>query len=207
MGISQILPGVWRLEALHPDWEEAEGGEDGWEASGAGWALVGQGGLLLVDPRVDDWSELDCLVETHGGCAGVVRTVHWHQRDVPEAAGRYGAAVWAAAPPRNGTWPAFDEPLVGERSPVGVTAYPLARADEVALWFASHAALLFGDAMLRRPSGELHICPESWLSSSEEHERMRAQLRALTRLPVEHLLLAHGSPVLGNGAAALTAAL
>ncbi len=95
MAQSEIIEGLWRFEALHPEWTEDEGGEDGWEPQVAWWALATPHGLVLIDPLVDDWDALDHLVAEQGGCAGIVRTCHWHQRNVADAASRYSAEVWA----------------------------------------------------------------------------------------------------------------
>jgi glyoxylase-like metal-dependent hydrolase (beta-lactamase superfamily II) len=206
--VGEVLSGLWRFEAEHPEWTEEEGGEDGWERSVAWWALASPNGLLLIDPLVVAWPELDTLVEKHGGCAGVVRTVHWHQRSAAEAAARYEVAVWAKpAPGGDREWPPFDRALSqGDEALDGLQAFDLERADELALWLPRQAALLFGDAMLRRPSGELRVCPDSWLQPEGGREQLRALLAELAKLPVEHVLVSHGPPVLGDGAAALRAA-
>jgi hypothetical protein len=206
--VGEILPGLWRFEALHPDWTEEEGGEDGWEPTVAWWALATSAGVLLIDPLVVGWAELDALVEQHGGCAGAVRTVHWHQRSVTDVATRYGASVWARSPPSaDRDWPAFDRELLeGEEKLEGVRAFGVERGDEIALWLPTQAALVFGDAMLRRPSGELRVCPPSWLQPEGGPARLRAVLSQFVELPVEHVLVAHGPLVLGDGTAALRAA-
>jgi hypothetical protein len=91
----EILAGLWRLTAVHPEWEE---GED-WDAEVSWWALRGPDGLVLIDPLVQEWEELDELVQGAGGCAGIIRTLHYHERSIPEAAARYRAEVWARRPP------------------------------------------------------------------------------------------------------------
>ena len=207
--VDEVLGGVWRFEAQHPEWTEEDGGEDGWEQTVAWWAISSSRGLLLVDPLVFQWRQLDALVESHGGCGGVIRTLHWHQRSVAEAAARYGASVRAKPPPpADWDWPPFDRALHdGEEAVDGVQAFDVERGDELALWLPERAALLFGDAMLRRPSGELRVCPDSWLQPEGGPARLRALLAQLAKLPVEHVLVAHGPLVLGDGAASLRAAI
>jgi hypothetical protein len=73
------------------------------------------------------------------------------------------------------------------------------RADEVAVWLPRQAALVFGDAMIRTRAGDLRVCPESWTQPEGGPARLRALLRALTVLPVEHVLVSHGPLVLGGG--------
>jgi hypothetical protein len=186
----EILPGLWQFDVPHPEWTEPEGGEDGWGEVVAWWAISTTRGLLLVDPLVSDWAALDLLVAARGGCAGVVRTIHWHERSVAEAAKRYGVAVWAG----------------GDGLCDGIEACPLERADEFALWLPAQAALLFGDAMIRRENGQLRVCPDSWGQPEGGPARLREILGALARFPVEHVLVSHGPLVLGDGLAALRAA-
>ena len=207
--VGEVLRGVWRFESLHPDWIEEDGGEDGWERTVAWFAVSTPSGLLLIDPLVVGWRELDALVETHGGCAGVLRTLHWHQRSVAEAAARYNASVWAKPPssPNRG-WPPFDRALDdGDELCDGAQAFAVQRDDELALWLPAHAALVFGDVMLRRPSGELRMCPDSWLQPEGGPVRLRELLAPLAELPVEHVLVAHGPLVLGDGQASMRAAI
>ena len=54
------------------------------------------------------------------------------------------------------------------------------------------------------------ICPSSWLDylpGDDGVEELRVALAPLLELPVEHLLLSHGDPVVGGGRDALAAAL
>jgi hypothetical protein len=186
----EVLQGLWRFEGVHPEWTEHDGGEEGWEPTVAWWAVAGESGLVLIDPLVFDWPALDRLVEDGGGCPGIVRTCHWHQRSIAEAAARYGAEVWATPG------------LAG-----GLVAHEVERADEIALWLPAQAALLFGDAMLRSTTGELQVCPDSWTQPDGGPARLRAVLRDLAQLPVEHVLVSHGPLVLGDGRASLRSAL
>jgi hypothetical protein len=205
---SEILEGLWRFEAEHPEWTEDEGGEEGWERVVAWWAIGTTHGLLLVDPLVSDWDQLDGMIGAQGGCAGVVRTLHWHQRSVAEAAQRYGAAVWAKRPPSGDELGPFDHALEdGQELWDQMQAWSVERADEIALWLPAQAALVFADAMLRRESGELRVCPDSWTQPDGGPARLRAVLSGLTRFPAEHVLVSHGPLVLGGGLASLHATL
>lgn len=204
----EIIPGLWRFEALHPEWTEDEGGEEGWEQQVAWWALATSGGLVLIDPLVDDWDALDRLVAERGGCAGIVRTCHWHARSVSDAASRYSAEVWAKAHGEGdpGLY-AFDRAVAeGDELFDGLRVFDVERADEIALWLPRQAALAFGDAMIRTSAGELRVCPDSWTQPAGGAARLRALLGALTELPVEHVLVAHGPLVLGGGGQSLRAA-
>jgi hypothetical protein len=205
--VGEVLEGLWRFEALHPEWTEDEGGEEGWDQNVAWWAIASSQGLVLVDPLVSDWPALDQLVGERGGCAGVVRTLHWHQRSVAEAAVRYKADVWAKPPPEGVPLRPFDHPLTnGERLFDGLQALDVERADEIALWLPAQAALMFGDAMLRTQAGDLQPCPPSWLQPEGGPARLRAVLSRFSELPVEHVLVSHGPLVLRDGLASLQAA-
>lgn len=207
--VGEILDGVWRFEAIHPEWTEEEvvEGEDGWDPLVGWWAVRVPAGLVLVDPLVDDWPALDRLVAGEGGCAGVIRTCFWHQRSIADASARYSAAVWAGPPRAEHQVPAFDQELADRQEPFeGIVALDMARVDELALWLSAPRALIFGDAMLRRADGELRVCPESWTQPEEGAAWLRQRLRGLTALPVEHVLVSHGPLVLGDGLDSLSAA-
>lgn len=203
----EVLPGLWRFSAEHPEWTEEEGGEEGWDRLVSWWATSTSRGLLLIDPLISDWDELDRLVDAQGGCAGVVRTIHWHQRSVAAVAARYQASVWAMPPSDLEQRQALDHAL-HDRAELwdGIQAFFLERDDEIALWLPQQAALVFGDAMLRRSDGQLSVCPDSWTQPAGGAERLRALLGELGQLPVKHVLVSHGPLVIGSGLESLQAA-
>lgn len=204
----QILPGLWRFEAIHPEWTEGPEGEDGWDPLVAWFALASNSGLIVIDPLIDDWPALDRLVEDAGAFAGVIRTIHWHQRSVGEVTQRHGVQVWAQPDPDGEPRPPYDHPVSDGDELFGeLRATAMERGDEIALWLPGQKALLFGDAMLRRSSGELRMCPPSWQQPPGGPARLREILLRLTALPVEHVLVMHGPLVLGDGADALASAL
>lgn len=204
----EILPGLWHFTAQHPEWTEQEGEEDGWDPLVTWWAVRTSRGLLLIDPLITDWVELDRLVAAQGGCAGVVRTCHWHQRSVTSAAARYHASVWAMQSPELEPRRPFDHALHDQEELWdGIQAFFLERDDEIALWLPEQAALVFGDAMLRRGDGQLRVCPDSWTQPAGGAERLRTLLGALSRLSAEHVFVSHGPLVTGGGPESLQAAL
>ncbi len=204
----EIIEGLWRFEALLPDWTDGEGGdEDGWEQQVAWWAIATPQGLVLIDPLVDDWDALDQLVADRGGCAGIVRTCHWHQRSVSDVASRYGAEVWAKQHMDAGVPYACDR-AISDRNELfdEVRVFDVERADEIAVWLPRQAALVFADAMVRTRAGDLRVCPESWTQPAGGPARLGGLLRALTILPIEHVLVSHGPLVLGGGGVSLRTA-
>jgi hypothetical protein len=136
-----------------------------------------------------------------------VRTCHWHQRSSAEVAGRYRVEVWAKRH-ADGRAPYALDHAVSDKDELFdmLRVLDVERADEIALWLPRQAALIFGDAMLRDRAGQLRVCPESWLQPEGGSARLRALLSALTALPAEHVLVSHGSLVLGNGVESLKAA-
>jgi hypothetical protein len=204
--LGQVLDGLWRFEARHPEWTEDEGGEEGWEPIVGWWAVACSEGVVLIDPLVIDWPGLDALVGGHGGCAGIIRTCHWHQRSIPQAAARYGAEVWARPHPEIAL-PA-DRAVRDRDEPWdGVQVFDVERADEIAVWLGRQRALVFGDAMLRSGDGQLRVCPESWTQPAGGRARLIGLLGRLGELPVEHVLVSHGPLVLRDGLASLRSAL
>ncbi len=150
----EILDGLWRFEGVHPEWTADEGGEDGWEPEVAWWAVATAAGVVLIDPLVSDWDELDDLVNGAGGCAGVVRTCHWHQRSIADVSVRYDVGVWASRPPAGVESLPLDHAVSDREELFGaMTVLDVQRDDEFGLWLHGQQALLFGDAMIRT-SGE-----------------------------------------------------
>ena len=205
--VGEVLSGLWRFEAVHPEWTEDEGGEDGWDPTVSWLATASGDGLVLIDPLVAEWPALDELVEAHGGCAGIIRTCHWHQRSIAEASQRYGADVWARPAASSEIDKPFDHALADGEEPFGLRVIDIERIDEIGLWLPAQQALVFGDAMIRRGNGELRMCPPSWTQPPGGRERLRDVLTGLTAWPVAHVLVSHGPLVLGDGLASLRSAL
>jgi hypothetical protein len=207
----EIFSGLWRFTTVHPEWNDDA---NGWEPVVAWWAIQTDRGLLVVDPLVDDWSELDGLIRHGGGCAGVVRTLHWHQRSIDEVANRYAAAVWARpwADPQDrpaGAQPrGYDRAIEpGKPLPGDVLPFDAARDDEVVLWSGPHKTLFFGDVLIRDADGTLRICPDDWIERAGGADVIREALFDLLELDVLNVLVAHGPLVLGDGRRALADAL
>jgi glyoxylase-like metal-dependent hydrolase (beta-lactamase superfamily II) len=90
--------------------------------------------------------------------------------------------------------------------PGGIEHFAVGRAFEVAYFLRDRRALLVGDALLGAPDGAARLFPRSGLRG--DYAAVRAGLReSLERLPIDHLLLTHGEPVLQRGGEALARAL
>jgi hypothetical protein len=185
--LREIARGLRRWTSWHDHWEEDVGSV----------AVDTSDGLVLIDP-LDPPPEL-------GQPAHVLVTVYWHAR---EAAG-LKARTWA---PSRSLRPLANRGVEAENAadglPGGIRAFPTARAAEAVYWLPEHRALVVGDVLLGagakpRPTDDaLRLCPERWLGKATQDD-LRESLRPLLDLPVEHVLVSHGAPVLGGGKAAL----
>ena len=191
--LEALAPGLHRWTARHPEWSadpEPESSAD-WPPDVGSVAYAAPDGLVLVDPLVADWEELDALVD--GRSVTVLTTLRWHARSRSEVAERYGATL-----------------LDRRDAPAGVRRIPIERAAESMVWIEEHAALVPGDRLLGDGAGGLRMCPESWLGYLPHEltlEDLRAALRPLLELPVQRVLVSHGEPVLRDGREAIRAAL
>jgi hypothetical protein len=207
----ELLPGVHRWELPHPEWtpEDAEGGQ-GWDEVVASYLVETEDGPVLVDPLVapGDWAELD--EQLAGRPPHVLITLFWHTRSAGAVAGRYpGTVLWAyerAAPLVQERGVEARTFAAGTALPGGIEHVEVGRAYEVAYYLRDRRALVVGDAFLGTPDGGARLFPATWLLG--DYEAVRAGLQeALSRLPIDHLLLTHGEPVLERGGTALTRAL
>jgi hypothetical protein len=180
----QIAPGLRRWTSWHDHWEEQVGSV----------AVDTSDGVVLIDP-LDPPADIPSPKH-------VLITIYWHAR----ATGGLKAPVWAPSrsrkPLQNRGVEASD---VAEGDlPGGIVAFQTVRAAEAVYWLPDHRAVVVGDVLLgagakpRATDDPLRLCPERWLGKAT-HEELRASLRPLLDLPVEHVLVSHGEPVIGNG--------
>ena len=185
--MEEIAPGLRRWTAWHHLWEEEIGAV----------AVATTDGLVLIDP-FEPPPEV-------ARPAHMLFTIYWHARS--------GADIRAER-----TWaPSRSMPMLRNRGvevtdmaapdgelPGGIRPFPTARAAEVVYWLPEQCAVVVGDVLLgagakpRATDDPLRLCPERWLGKPT-HEDLRASLRPLLDLPVEHVLVSHGRPVVGNG--------
>jgi hypothetical protein len=149
---------------------------------------------VFIDPQLPpDSDEFWAWADQHvqGRPVHVLTTIHWHRRSRDEVAARYGASTSRAKP----------------NLPQGVESFMLRRAGETVFWLSGPRALVPGDRILGAAGGGLRMCPESWLHRGMTQTKLKELLRPLLELPIEHVLVSHGEPVIGNGARALAKAL
>jgi Metallo-beta-lactamase superfamily len=202
----EILDGLWQFFSVHPEWDADD--DDWWQPEVAWWVVRTPVGAVLIDPLVEDWDALDRLVASQGGCAAIIRTTYWHERSIPQARERYATAVWAQRARPEASATALDHAVAdGQELPGGLVGHHVVRDDEIAVWLPAQRALAFGDVMVREAGGTLRICPDSWIERDGGPARLRATLAALPDLELEHVLVAHGPLVLGDGRDAFARAL
>jgi hypothetical protein len=194
--VNEIVPGLYRWTAPHPAWKpdpEPESPAD-WPEDVGGVLYLAPGAAVFIDPLVPDalWPALDERVT--GRPVVVLTTLRFHGRSRDAVLERYGGALIR-----------HDAPM-----PAGVEAMPVRGFDETMYWLPEPRALVPGDRLVGDGAGGARMCPESWveyLAGDAGVGGLRAALRPLLDLPLEHLLLSHGEPVLGGARAALASAL
>jgi glyoxylase-like metal-dependent hydrolase (beta-lactamase superfamily II) len=214
--VEQLRAGLWWWTGRHPEWTEADGGPDGWEADVSSYALVAEDVLVLVDPLVPPedeerfWQALDEDVRHHGP-PRILLTVFWHARSARTIRERYlGAEVRApsAGEAEARERVALDGTFVaGDRLPGGVEAKGTVPGFEDLFWVPAHGALVAGDVLLGTPDGGIRVCPDAWLPEGVTGSALRDGLAPLLDLPLELLLPTHGEPVRKRARDALAAAL
>lgn len=190
--MQELRPKLWSWSAEHPDWEPSQD----WPKEVRSFAYDTGRGLLLIDPLIDDWRDVDALAEKAGGVAAVAVTVGFHQRQAAEAAERYGAELFAPPPrkprPELAGATRIDD---GDELPGGVQAIAIERAEEALLYLPDARTLVAGDTLLER-DGTLSLCPASWLDDPGDLEAVREDVARALELPLEAVAVSHGGPPL-----------
>jgi hypothetical protein len=166
-------------------------------------------GGVLLDPRVPD-EGFAALAERFGEPRAVILTNRHHYRQAAELEAAYGVAIYChEAGMHEFTHGEHVIPFAfGDELPGGAVAHEVGAItpEETALWFAAEGALAFADGLVRMPPhGPLGFVPDGLLGDDPVRVKrgLRNAFRRLSRLSPEHLLLAHGLPVVGDGRRAL----
>ena len=195
MSLREIRPGLAYWTAPHPQWDGAthwpeEVGCVYYEAADA---------VVLIDPLLPRGEEesflstVDREVERLERPVAVLLTAPWHARDAASVAARYGTVVWA-------------HPEGRERLPFETRSGPLpdgvdtfapggVREGDIAFLIRPHRALVVAEFFMGVEDG-LRVCPSPALRDRAAFE---ASLRSLLEWPIDHVLVSHGPPVIGDG--------
>lgn len=216
--IERLTGGIWRWTSPHPEWRPA----NEWVRDCACFALAMDGELVLVDPQAppDDpeplFAELDALVEREAPeRVAVLTTIHYHVRSAADVARRYGSDLpvsvrgHASVGALLGGDVPFEPIEPGAELPGGAVAHAIGkpRRREMPLWFPSHRALAFGDAVVGVEHGLRVWDTLDGKSADWYRERFVPTLEPLVQLDPEHVLVTHGPPAIGDGRERLAEAL
>ena len=202
--MQELRPGLWTWTAPHPDWKESDGGPEGWDRLVRSYALDAGGCIVLIDP-LSPPSLIEGLIEAQD--VAVLLTVYWHARSAAECVERFGASVYVARASLENAKISSARPYdLGDELSGGVVAQNAYHPEETIFWIPAHRAIVAGDVLLPGEHG-LRVQPDSWLPEGTTPKGVRDALRPLLELPIEHVLLTHGDPVLENGRELLRAAI
>ena len=189
--MEEIAPGIWHWTAHHPN--------IGQDVSSYFLAEP----AVLIDPMAPE-GVLDRLEEL-GPPREILLTNRHHYRHGAKLKERFDCTIRA---PRVGMHEFvagepvepydFGDELAG--GAVRVHEVGAICPDESALHVPAARALAVADGVIRY-TDELHFVPEKYMDDPEQtKEGLRAAYRRLLdELDFDHLLLAHGKPVIGNG--------
>lgn len=182
----EIAPGLWRWTGEHPDWTP----ESDWPREVSCVYFEANDAVTLIDPLVPPedaerfLAALDRDVERARKPVAVLLTTESHARSRDAIVERYGART--------------------DMLPQAVERRDIAWYGEVLYWLEAPRTLVTGDALVGGGDGAVRLADE-WLG--DDREQVRTAFLPLLQLPVEHVLVTHGDPVLGRGREALERAL
>lgn len=201
--VREIAPGLRYWTPPHPEWN---GATDWPELVGCVYYEAADA-VVLIDPLLPPGSEdaflevLDRDVARLDRPVAVLLTAPWHRRDAAVIAERYGTTVWAHPAARARL------PFKAQAGPLpdGVETFVAAGVSEgdVAFYLRPHHALVVAEVFMGI-DGSLRVCPSPAL---EDRAAFEQSLQSLLQWPIDHVLVAHGDPVIGGGGRQLDNAL
>lgn len=196
-GVQEVLPGVFHWTARHP--------KIGSQVSSY-W--LDQSGVLF-DPLIPPQEGLEWFAAREVPPVAILLSNRHHFRESDRFAERFDCSVQCNSAGLHEF--SHGEPVrsfeVGDVLPGDVVACELDAIcpDDTALYVRGKAALVIADGVVRGgPPGEggpLGFVPDSLMDDPPATKRglLDACSRLLAELDFEHLLLAHGGPVIGDG--------
>lgn len=195
--MDEVLPGVFHWTAVHPNIHTQV----------SSWWLDEHG--VLIDPLVPPQEGLEWFAARAHPPVAILLSNRHHYRQSDLFAKRFGCLVLCN---RLGLREfadgrAVDGFDVGDTLPGGVIACQLDAIcpDDTALHLPEHGAVAIADGVVRGGAygagGPLGFVPDVLMDDPPATKRglLDACARLLAELDFEHLLLAHGGPVIGDG--------
>jgi hypothetical protein len=194
----EVLPGVFQWTTLHPRIHI--------DVSSYWLDRVG----IVIDPLVPSDDGLEWFAGRANRPRAVLLSNRHHYRDSDRFAEAFGCSVHCN---RTGLHEFADGETVegfepGDTLPGGVLACEVGGLcpDETAFYLAEQRAIAVADGLVRGGrGGQLGFVPDSLMDDPRATKRalLAAYARLLDRLDFEHVLLAHGDPLIGDGRAQL----
>jgi hypothetical protein len=204
--VQRLRDGLWRWTAPHPDWDPRGEGSTAWPEQVGCVYYEAPSATVLIDPLVPQdateaarfYDALDRDVKRRGLPVAILQTIFWHDRSSETLRDRYATT---------------------DTLPDGVAEIRFGDPrEEVAFVIAEHRALVIGDMVIgsdtmgTAPAGGVLVAPASWHRDTPEQaawfaSSLSAALEPLAACDAELVLVAHGTAVVTDGAAALRAAI
>jgi hypothetical protein len=198
MAVEEILPGVFHWTAVHPNIHQPV----------ASWWL--EDGGVLIDPLIPPDEGIEWFAGRSQAPAAIVLSNRHHYRHSAELVERFEIPVYCV---RAGMHEFSEEQGVtafdfGDELPGGIVTHEIGAIcpDETALYLKGHKAIVFADGVVAHGDDpRLGFVPDSLLDDPEDTKEalLDAYRGVLDELDFEHVLLAHGGPVIGDGRARL----
>lgn len=199
MAIREVLPGVFHWTAVHPNIHT--------EVSSY-WL---EDGGVLIDPLIPPDEGIEWFAERSVDPVAIVLSNRHHYRASGALVDRFGVPAYCV---RQGLHEFGDDRPVtgfefGDELPGAIVTREIGGLcpDEGALYLEGRRAIVFADGVVRpsQSDGPLGFVPDSLMDDPPETKRalLNAYRRVLDELDFDHVLMAHGGPVVGEGRAQL----
>jgi hypothetical protein len=191
--VHEVLPGVYHWTTVHPRIR----------IEVASYWLDESG--VLIDPLIPPDAGIEWFAGRPTSPSAIVLSNRHHYRHSGEFAERYECPVLCVSAGLHEFSP--DEPVTafepGDSLPGALLACEIGGIcpDEMALYHAPSRAIWCADGVVRSGDGPLGFVPDRLMDDPPETKRrlLSAYDRLLGELDFDHVLLAHGGPVIGDG--------